>query len=99
MKISMDGRGRWMDNVFIEWLWRSVKYEFIYLFGHTTLNDLRCSDSGSNSLPGPPTCERRTIVLWSFGYSEETVLTRNDRQCMSGSATLRQDAGCHFSPR
>jgi putative transposase len=28
----MDGLGRWMDNVFIERLWRSVKYEEIYLF-------------------------------------------------------------------
>jgi putative transposase len=31
VKISMDGRGRWMDNVFIERLWRSLKYECIYL--------------------------------------------------------------------
>ena len=31
VKISMDGRGRWMDNVFIERLWRSLKYEDIYL--------------------------------------------------------------------
>ena len=30
-KISMDGRGRWMDNVFIERLWRSLKYECVYL--------------------------------------------------------------------
>jgi putative transposase len=29
----MDGRGRWMDNVFIERLWRSLKYEDIYLKG------------------------------------------------------------------
>ena len=29
--ISMDGRGRFMDNIFIEWLWRSLKYEAIYL--------------------------------------------------------------------
>ena len=29
--ISMDGKGRWMDNVFIERLWRSVKWECIYL--------------------------------------------------------------------
>ena len=29
--VSMDGRGRWMDNRFIERLWRSVKYEDIYL--------------------------------------------------------------------
>ena len=31
MRISMDGRGRWMDNVFIERLWRSLKYEAVYL--------------------------------------------------------------------
>lgn len=37
IKISMDGKGRWMDNVFIERLWRSVKYEEIYLFEHDSL--------------------------------------------------------------
>jgi len=31
IRISMDGRGRWMDNVFIERLWRSIKYEEVYL--------------------------------------------------------------------
>lgn len=41
IKISMDGRGRWMDNVFIERLWRSVKYEEIYLFEHATVPALR----------------------------------------------------------
>jgi putative transposase len=30
----MDGRGRWMDNVFIERLWRSLKYEDVYLKGY-----------------------------------------------------------------
>lgn len=34
VKISMDGRGRWMDNVFIERLWRSVKYEEVYLHAY-----------------------------------------------------------------
>jgi putative transposase len=29
--ISMDGKGRWVDNVFVERLWRSVKYENVYL--------------------------------------------------------------------
>jgi len=33
VRISMDGRGRWMDNVFIERLWRSLKYEDVYLEG------------------------------------------------------------------
>ena len=31
IRVSMDGRGRWMDNVFIERLWRSLKYECVYL--------------------------------------------------------------------
>ena len=31
IRISMDGRGRWMDNVFIERLWRSLKYECVFL--------------------------------------------------------------------
>ncbi len=38
--ISMDGRGRWMDNVFIERLWRSIKYEEIYLREHATVHEL-----------------------------------------------------------
>jgi putative transposase len=33
VRISMDGRGRWMDKVFIEWLWRSLKCEGVYLKG------------------------------------------------------------------
>jgi putative transposase len=33
-RISMDGRGRWMDNVFIEGRWRSLKYEDVYLKGY-----------------------------------------------------------------
>jgi putative transposase len=34
IKISMDGRGRWMDNVFIERVWRSLKHEDVYLKGY-----------------------------------------------------------------
>ena len=39
--ISMDGRGRWVDNVFVERLWRSVKYEDIYLRAYETPAALR----------------------------------------------------------
>lgn len=39
--ISMDGRGRWRDNVFIERLWKSVKYEDIYLKAYDSLSDAR----------------------------------------------------------
>jgi putative transposase len=34
VRISMDGRGRWMDNVFIERVWRSLKHEDVYLKGY-----------------------------------------------------------------
>jgi putative transposase len=37
IQISMDGRGRWMDNVFIERLWRSLKYEEVYLKAYDTV--------------------------------------------------------------
>lgn len=40
IKISMDGKGRAMDNIFIERLWRSVKYEEIYLHEYQNVKDL-----------------------------------------------------------
>jgi putative transposase len=41
VRISMDGKGRWMDNVFIERLWRSLKYERVYLDEYTTGSEAR----------------------------------------------------------
>lgn len=38
--ISMDGRGRALDNIFVELLWRSVKHEDVYLKGYGTLPEL-----------------------------------------------------------
>ena len=38
--ISMDGRGRALDNIFVERLWRSVKYEDVYLKGYTSVPEL-----------------------------------------------------------
>ena len=40
VKISMDGRGRALDNIFVERLWRSVKYELIYLHDFATVPEL-----------------------------------------------------------
>jgi putative transposase len=39
--ISMDGKGRWLDNVFVERLWRTVKYECVYLHEWITVAALR----------------------------------------------------------
>ena len=41
--ISMDGRGAWRDNLFVERLWRSVKYEEVYLRAYDSVSDARAS--------------------------------------------------------
>lgn len=43
IRISMDGKGRWIDNVFIERFWRSLKYEEVYLYAYT---DLKQAEQG-----------------------------------------------------
>ena len=41
--ISMDGKGAWRDNVFVERLWRSIKYEEVYLQAYDTVSEARAS--------------------------------------------------------
>ena len=41
--ISMDGKGSWRDNVFVERLWRSVKYEEVYLRAYNSVAEARIS--------------------------------------------------------
>ena len=41
IRISMDGRGRWVDNVFIERLWKSVKYEEVYLKAYSSIAEAK----------------------------------------------------------
>jgi putative transposase len=43
IRISMDGKGAWRDNVFVERLWRSVKYEEVYLRAYDSVSDARQS--------------------------------------------------------
>lgn len=43
IRISMDGKGRWVDNVFVERLWRSVKYEEVYLKAYDSIAHARQS--------------------------------------------------------
>ena len=39
----MDGKGAWRDNVFVERLWRSIKYEEVYLRAYDSVSDARAS--------------------------------------------------------
>lgn len=41
IRISMDGKGRWADNVFVERLWRSLKYEHVYLHAYESVAEAR----------------------------------------------------------
>ena len=43
IRISMDGKGAWRDNVFVERLWRTVKYEEVYLRAYDSVSDARTS--------------------------------------------------------
>jgi putative transposase len=43
IRISMDGKGRWRDNVFVERIWRSIKYEEVYLRAYASVQEARTS--------------------------------------------------------
>ena len=41
VRISMDGKGRWVDNVFVERIWRSLKYGEVYLHAYESVREAR----------------------------------------------------------
>jgi putative transposase len=43
ISISMDGKGRWRDNVFVERIWKSIKYEEVYLHAYALVSEARTS--------------------------------------------------------
>jgi len=78
IQVSMDGRGRWMDNVFIERLWRSLKYEDVYLKGYA---DGRALHEGladwiafyNNRRPHQALDHRTPMVVWRNGAAASAV--------------------------
>lgn len=89
VRISMDGRGRWMDNVFIERLWRSLKYEDIYLKGYADGHEAKAGVAAwvafyNGRRPHMALGHRTPMVVWREGTTG----------CIDGSAvdmTLRLD--------
>jgi hypothetical protein len=58
----MDGRGRWMDNVFIERLWRSIKYECVFLNAFETGGEARSTGEQTESeMTRGDGCERQRV--------------------------------------
>ena len=89
VRISMDGRGRWMDNVFIERLWRSLKYEDIYLKGYADGREAKAGIAAwvafyNGRRPHQALGHRTPMVVWREGTTG----------CIDGTAvdmTLRLD--------
>jgi len=72
VKISMDGRGRWMDNVFIERLWRSLKYEDVYLKGYADGREARAGIASWMAFynlqrPHQALANRTPMAVWRGG--------------------------------
>ena len=76
IRISMDGRGRWMDNVFIERLWRSLKYEDIYLKGYADGREARAGIALWMTFynlrrPHQALANRTPMAIWRDGVTGE----------------------------
>jgi putative transposase len=74
VRISMDGRGRWMDNVFIERLWRSLKYEDIYLKGYADGREARAGIAAwiafyNTRRPHQALGNRPPMAVWRAGVT------------------------------
>ena len=74
IRISMDGRGRWMDNVFIERLWRSLKYEDVYLKGYACGREARAGIASwigfyNGRRPHQALAGRTPMTVWREGVT------------------------------
>jgi putative transposase len=54
ISISMDGKGRWRDNVFVERIWKSIKYEEAYLHAYETVQEAGLPSGNTWSSTTPP---------------------------------------------
>jgi len=83
IRISMDGRGRWMDNVFIERLWRSLKYEEVYLKGYADGREARAGIAAwvafyNTRRPHQALGHRTPMAVWRAGVTGALGATAMD---------------------
>ena len=79
--ISMDGKGRCMDNIFVERLWRSLKYEEVYLNAYATVAEAR---TGIGGAPAPKprlshaaaNLRGRPVDMWTIGGADRLRFPR-----------------------
>jgi len=92
VRISMDGRGRWMDNVFIERLWRSLKYEDIYLKGYADGREARAGIGAwiafyNTRRPHQALANRTPMAVWRDGVTGALGNTAVDMTLRLDNAT------------
>src|SRR5258707_612118 len=95
VKISMDGRGRWMDNVFIERLWRSLKYEDVYLKGYADGREAKAGIASWMAFynlqrPHQALANRTPMGVWRDG----TISALDGRAGAVGGPGTRRRYGC-----
>jgi putative transposase len=83
VRISMDGRGRWMDNVMIERLWRSLKHEDVYLKGYADGREARAGIAEwiafyNTRRPHQALGNRAPMAVWRDGIAGELADTAVD---------------------
>jgi putative transposase len=88
--ISMDGRGRFMDNIFIERLWRSIKYEEVHLKAYADGREARAGigawiDFYNHRRPHQAMDNQRPMAVWGEG------MARGERRDEAVDMTLRLD--------
>ena len=88
IKISMDGKGRYLDNIFVERLWRSLKSEEIYLHPYDSLTEAR-EESGATSAS---TMTRDRIRRWAIRRRPRSTTRR--RGAPPHERACRLGAGC-----
>ena len=108
--ISMDGKGRCMDNIFVERLWRSLKYEEVYLKAYATVAEAKAGIGLAQLLQrGAPTSEPRLphaaanlrgrpVDMWTIGFAERLRFPRFPSKLgRRGNARLRPHTHRHHS--
>ena len=93
VKVSMDGRGRAMDNVFIERLWRSVKYENIFLHDYASVNEVtaglkRYKEKGPQRKKGRPVETAAAVEIKQGGLRQHFL--DDFHSCLKKSAEKRR---------
>ena len=102
VRISMDGRGRWLDNVFIERLWRSLKYEEVYLKSYADGREARAGIAAwivfyNATRPHQALDGRAPMTVWRAGMTGLLPRERRGHDAPAcGSELGRRLGGAHM---